>query len=117
MMINHRRIFLISIVLLSAVSFTVLRSYSQSRAEHFAEGIIETASDEYGPAFTPDGKTVYFTRRNNRRDSEFIYFSQLSEGRWSVPQVAPFSGKYFDKEPFVSPDGKQIFFASLRPVN
>ncbi|HZS05581.1 MAG TPA: hypothetical protein VFD58_12145 [Blastocatellia bacterium] len=85
--------------------------------ELFAAGVINTSADEYGPAFTPDGRTLHFTRRVNRRDSEFIYVSHLNDGKWSEPVVAPFSGKYFDKEPFVTPDGSKLFFASLRPVN
>jgi len=96
-----------------------LRASSQSppKAKLFAEGVINTGADEYGPAFTRDGGKLYFTRRVNRRDSEFIYVSRLENGKWSAPELAPFSGKYFDKEPFVAPDGKRIFFASLRPVD
>src|SRR5262245_38782785 len=98
---------------------TSLQTSSQSlpQAKLFAEGVINTDADEYGPALTPDGKTLYFARRVNRRDSEFIYASRLEGGKWSMPELAPFSGKYFDKEPFVAPDGKRIFFASLRPVD
>jgi Tol biopolymer transport system component len=98
---------------------TSLQTSSQSlpQAKLFAEGVINTDADEYGPALAPDGKTLYFARRVNRRDSEFIYVSRLESGKWSMPELAPFSGKYFDKEPFVAPDGKRIFFASLRPVD
>ena len=85
--------------------------------ELFEPGLFNTEADEYGPAFTPDGRTYFFTKRVNRRDSEFIHVSQQVNGKWTSPQIAPFSGKYFDKEPFISPDGKRLFFASLRPVN
>jgi|GEM_PF-189148 len=82
----------------------------------FAEGIVNTSADEYGPAFTPDGRTIYFTRRSADRKMEHIYFSRFDGGRWGEPQVAPFSGKYFDKEPFITPDGRKLFFSSTRPV-
>ena len=83
----------------------------------FAEGIVNTSADEYGPAFTPDGRTVYFARRSADRKMEHIYFSRFdAAGRWGEPQVAPFSGKYFDKEPFITPDGSKLFFSSTRPV-
>jgi Tol biopolymer transport system component len=89
----------------------------QSRVPQlFAEGVINTDADEYGPAFAPDGNTIYFTRRVNRRDSEFIVFSRLINNRWTPSQVAEFSGQYFDKEPFISPDGRRLFFASRRPA-
>ena len=81
----------------------------------FADGIINTSGDEYNPAFTPDGKTVFFTRRIDRKGNEAIMFSQFENGKWSAPQTAEFSGKFYDKEPFVAPDGKRLFFASMRP--
>jgi len=116
---SHRIIFIALQPLLLCAPLVFLKSSSQSvpQAKLFAEGVINTDADEYGPAFTPDGKTLYFTRRVNRRDSEFIYASRLENGKWSTPELAPFSGKYFDKEPFVAPDGKKIFFASLRPLD
>jgi Tol biopolymer transport system component len=83
----------------------------------FAEGSINTTGDEYGPAFTPDGQTVYFVRRVNRSGPEHILVSRFSLGRWSAPEMAEFSGQYFDKEPFIAPDGKRLFFASQRPVS
>lgn len=49
------------------------------------EGLFNTDADEYGPAFAPDGKTFYFTKRVNRRNSEFIQVSRLENGKWSAP--------------------------------
>jgi Tol biopolymer transport system component len=83
----------------------------------FAEGIINTSGDEYGPAFMPDGRTLYFVKRKSRKEEgEFIAVSEFKQGRWTQPVAASFSGQYADKEPYVSPDGKQIFFASRRPL-
>jgi Tol biopolymer transport system component len=81
----------------------------------FAEGIINAAGDDYNPTFTADGKIVYFTRRKDRKGNESIMVSNLEKGKWSEPKIASFSGKFYDKEPFVSPDGKRIYFASMRP--
>jgi Tol biopolymer transport system component len=83
--------------------------------KHFAKDIVETSADEYNPTFTPDGKIVYFTRRIDRKGNEAIMFSQFENGKWTIPKTADFSGKFYDKEPFVAPDGKRIFFASIRP--
>lgn len=82
----------------------------------FAEGLINTSGDEYGPAFTPDGRTLYFVKRKDRKEAEFIAVSEFKNGKWTQPVAAAFSGQYPDKEPYVSPDGKQIFFASRRPL-
>lgn len=87
-----------------------------SEPKLFAVGIINTDGDEYGPAFTPDGRTLYFTRRKDRKGSESIVVSEFKNGNWTQPATVSFSGQYADKEPFVSPDGKHLFFASRRPL-
>jgi Tol biopolymer transport system component len=85
-----------------------------SEPKLFAEEIINTNVDTYGPAFTPDGKTFYFVKRG---ELEQIFVSRFVNGKWSQPEIAEFSGKYFDKEPFVTRDGSRLFFASLRPID
>jgi Tol biopolymer transport system component len=102
----------LSIGLLSAQNSSNKR---QSLPVLFAEGIINTGGDEYNPTFTPDGQTIYFTRRIDRKGNEAIMFSKLANGKWTAPETAPFSGKFYDKEPMLAPDGKRIFFASTRP--
>jgi peptidoglycan/xylan/chitin deacetylase (PgdA/CDA1 family) len=122
--------FIFIIMLLVSPSFGFGQSHAQANGAHpyaaagaasaprlFAEGVVNTNADEYGPAFTPDGRTVYFARRSADRKMEHIYFSRFDGGRWAEPQVAPFSGKYFDKEPFITPDGAKLFFSSTRPVD
>src|SRR3954464_10930142 len=58
----------------------------------FAPGIVSTPDDEFGGAFTPDGKTVYFDRTVLRHYLYIICESHFVNGRWSQPEVAPFSG-------------------------
>lgn len=82
----------------------------------FAESILGASEEVYGPSFSPDGKTLYFAKRVNERKLEKIFVSRFEKNSWTSPQVAEFSGTYFDKEPFVSPDGRKIFFASRRPA-
>jgi peptidoglycan/xylan/chitin deacetylase (PgdA/CDA1 family) len=122
-------LFILIIVLLASPSATFGRRAQGSGAHPyaaagsapaprlFAEGVVNTGGDEYGPAFTPDGRTVYFAKRSADRKMEHIYFSRFDAGRWGEPQIAPFSGKYFDKEPFIAPDGRKLFFSSTRPVS
>lgn len=82
----------------------------------FGEGIISTADDELNACFAPDGKTVYISKNIGTRMG-VILASQFVKGKWSVPEVAPFSGRYSDYDPFFSPDGSKLFFISTRPAD
>lgn len=65
-------------------------------------------------AFTPDGHTVYFSKSHGGWVGLTIFESHLQGGKWSSPEVAPFSGIFRDTDPAVSPDGKRLVFASMR---
>ncbi|MEO8451527.1 MAG: hypothetical protein ABI647_17165 [Gemmatimonadota bacterium] len=83
----------------------------------FAPGIISTRDYERDGTFTPDGRSFYFTKRTIWPYFSAICVSHLRGGRWSEPAVAPFSGRYSDATPSVSPDGAHLYFASRRPVD
>jgi hypothetical protein len=80
----------------------------------FAPGIVSGPADELSPAFTPDGKTVYFTRANNAAST--IMKATLASGRWAAPTIAAFSGQWSDSEPTMAPDGSFLVFVSNRPI-
>jgi len=66
------------------------------------------------PAFTSDGKTVFFTHWLDHTGT--IMVSHLAHGRWSKPEAAPFSGQWRDLEPTMAPDGSYLVFISNRPA-
>jgi Tol biopolymer transport system component len=39
------------------------------------------------------------------------------ENGWSTPEILPISGVYQDIEPFFTPDGNRLYFASNRPIS
>jgi len=82
----------------------------------FGEGVISTSDDELNAAFTPDGKTVFFCKNIQSARLGVILYSSFAGGKWSAPEVAPFSGQYCDYDPIFTPDGSKLFFISLRPV-
>jgi Tol biopolymer transport system component len=86
--------------------------------ELFAPGIISTEKYfEISCTLTPDGKEFYFTRRGGEfGDTNTILVSKLMNGTWTKPEVALFSGTYFDYEPHISPDGKKLLFGTDRPA-
>jgi hypothetical protein len=82
----------------------------------FAEGIISTRDYERGGTFTPDGRAYYFVKRAPETYFAAICVSRYVNGKWGAPEVAPFSGRYADLDPFVTPDGSKLFFSSTRPA-
>jgi Tol biopolymer transport system component len=100
--------------LIFAFAFAVPVAAGTATPEVFAPGIISGPEHDMAPAFTPDGKTVYFCRSDGTHST--ILVSHLSRGRWSEPQAAEFSGTWSDMEPAMSPDGRFIVFISNRPV-
>ena len=81
--------------------------------EIFAPGIVSTVeSREFSGTFTLDEKEYYFFRF---AEGAGMMVTRLVEERWSVPSPAPFNTKYIDNEPYVTPDGKYMFFCSNRP--
>ncbi len=78
----------------------------------FAPGVVSTPFIDAAASFSPDGKTVYFCQGTKYLT---ICSSQFKNGKWNLPVVLPFSGKWKDWDPFFSPDGKQLFFVSNRP--
>jgi hypothetical protein len=83
--------------------------------EVFSPGVISGPANDLSPAFTPDGRTVFFTRANSSQST--IVFSHLSRGTWSEPQIAPFSGEWRDLEATMAPDGSYLIFVSNRPAS
>jgi len=75
---------------------------------------LSTGYEEGSIAFSPDGKTAWFRKSIAWTNLSFIVFSELRNGRWAEPEMASFSGRYRDSEPFVAPDGKRLFFSSSR---
>jgi Tol biopolymer transport system component len=78
------------------------------------EGTISTIDYEGSATITPDGRALYFVKRPPVPYSWTICVSAWSNGRWGTPEVASFSGRSDDTDPFVSPDGSRLFFASHR---
>ncbi len=83
------------------------------------DGGLNTEHDEGAAAFSPDGSTMYLSRavRQDWPTTVEIYTSSRSEAKWSAPQkfeiTADTLSNYSD--PFVSPDGNWLFFASDMP--
>lgn len=77
---------------------------------------INTPGYERDMAISPDGKEVFYTSQDSTgRKQTIMHLYKKPDGSWTQPVPAAFSGQHRDLEPFFSPDGKQLFFASDRP--
>jgi hypothetical protein len=85
--------------------------------ELFGVGVFSTADYELPPTFTLDGRTAYFTVSTPQYGRiRWILQSRRTAHGWSEPTVAPFSGRWDDCDPWISPDGSQLYFLSKRPL-
>jgi hypothetical protein len=108
-----------------AFAFPVLALAQAPYASHkpmteptiFGKGTISGGDFDSHPAFTPDGRTIYFVRSSPNFRFWTIFVSKFENEHWTQPEVAPFSGQYSDADPFITADGKQFYFISKRPVN
>jgi len=67
------------------------------------------------PAFTPDGKEVYFSAMDfSVRFSERIFVMKKINDIWTAPRVASFSGDFFEGSPSISRNGKYLIYSSAR---
>lgn len=100
-------------------------SVDSAKVEKFKTAL-NSKFHEAAPAFTKDGKTVYFTRNNyvkgkkvkddNKITLVKIYKASLENGKWTNITELPFnSDAYSTAHPALSPDEKTLYFASDRP--
>src|SRR5262245_65472437 len=60
----------------------------------FGEGTISTGDMDLNAAFTPDGRTLYFTKRTPKFQFWVIVVSHFQRGRWSETEVVELSGMH-----------------------
>ena len=82
----------------------------------FEEIVRAHIEDELGGTITGDGKTLYFEKSAPPHYLYILFESHLKNGKWQKPSVLPFSGRYKDTDPVLSPDERTMLFASDRPA-
>lgn len=100
-------------------------SLTTSPPKLFSENLT-TDLHESNAVFSPDGKTVFFTRNNflkgkKGKDADKvthlkIYKAEWNNGKWTNVQSLPVNDDAYSVEhPALSPDGKTLYFASDMP--
>jgi len=80
--------------------------------ELFAPGILSTEANEFNAVFTPSGDAVYFTMTSE--SGQDIMVIEKKKGRWQERKPASFSSPFRDVDPFITHDGKKLYFSSNR---
>lgn len=79
----------------------------------FLPGIVSTDSLDFNAAFSPDGRSFYFTRKIGSKTK--IHVTHYSEKHWVEPVPVAFGASgYSDADPAFGPDGR-LYFISDRP--
>ncbi|MBT8270675.1 MAG: hypothetical protein HKO90_11460 [Flavobacteriaceae bacterium] len=81
--------------------------------------ILNTKHNEGQVAFSPDEKTIYYTRALRENSKNYQLFKATleknSHGNWINIQQLTRNNSYSIEFPYVSPDGKTLLFASNKP--
>lgn len=105
--------------------------YAEGKVSGTPSSVSELNSKYHeGPiCFSPDGKTVYFSResfygkeyekssdKKTRYGKMYLYKATLNNGKWENITALPFNGKEFNStSPSISKDGSTLYFSSNRP--
>lgn len=87
---------------------------------HFASRWTPSAwsTDQYEttPTFSPDGSAAIFMRADRAFRRYRLLESECIDGRWTAPREPGFAADaaMHDGDPFLSPDGKSLYFISTR---
>ena len=81
----------------------------------FARGILTDGLANRDFTISPKGDEIYFTIQHLRVASFIVRVSKVN-GKWSKPEMASFSGVYYDLEATFSADGNTLYFVSNRPL-
>ncbi|MGY8913658.1 MAG: TolB family protein [Flavobacteriales bacterium] len=82
----------------------------------FGEGIISTPLYERDMAISSQGNELVYTLGDYKQTKRCLVSLKKQNGDWVKPEILNISGKYQDIEPFYSPNGNRLYFASNRPI-
>lgn len=86
-------------------------------AEFGIEGVgrVSTAADEARASISADGMLIVFaSNRSGGTGGWDLWQAQRQDGRWAVASPLPFNSAGSDTDPFLSADGRWLYFASDR---
>ena len=92
-------------------------SNSPGDLEIFSRNFISTSLNERDIAILSSGNEIIYTLGNYDQTLRCLVEIRFDNGRWGDKTILSFSGLHNDIEPFYSPDGSKLFFATDRPID
>lgn len=83
----------------------------------FAPAYVSTENFVHNGIFHPNGNEFYFTIETLRYNRGTIMVSKMNGGKWSKPLPADIPGEFREVGPFITADGKKLYYASSRPTS
>lgn len=68
-------------------------------------------------AISSSGMEGYISLQSALEDESVLVRIKKVKNKWVEDGIAPFSGQYYDLEPFLSKDNLRLYFVSNRPIN
>src|SRR5690606_26588255 len=97
-------------------TFTSL-GFSQVSPKPFLAEITNTFPNARDLAISPNGNELLYTAQSVMGNLSAIVSSKRINDTWTKPEVASFSGQFYDLEPYFSSNGLRLYFASSRPLS
>lgn len=77
---------------------------------------VSSPLNDYNPSFDRAGRMLVFARSEAEFQKARIFVSERRGGNWSSPAPISFSdGRFSDSDPWLTPDGRTLYFVSNRP--
>ncbi|HZH42916.1 MAG TPA: hypothetical protein VEY50_02365 [Lysobacter sp.] len=81
-------------------------------------GWLSTPANEYNLSLDATGSVMVFARAPTGFEQPSIFVAWREDARWSAPVPVPFSDpRYKDSDPWLTPDGRTLYFISDRPAS
>lgn len=94
----------------------ILGFFSTSQAASQVQPLAENLSQFINVRdFTAYQDEAYFTAQDVSEQHSVIVKARFDKNQWRHFELMPFSGRYRDIEPFLSPNGLRLYFVSNRP--
>jgi len=87
-------------------------------AQLAGEGWLSGPRNDYNLGMDAAQSTMVFARSDPDFENSRIWFARRQGEGWSAPGEVPFSdARYRDSDPWLTPDGRTLYFVSNRPVS